>query len=113
MPPAVVHLTADFFGVPTLQLGDHSLISGVMVAAAGAAGMKATGSPVVIRHPDGGVSVVLPLDGCHMSVHTMPGRELAMLDVLASPPHDAQKALDVVARRLTARSVRTERRERG
>jgi S-adenosylmethionine/arginine decarboxylase-like enzyme len=48
-----------------------------------------------------------------MSVHTMPGRELAMLDVLASPPHDAQKALDVVARRLTARSVRTERRERG
>lgn len=113
MPPAVVHITADFFGVPPIRLGDHSLISGLVVAAASAAGMTSTGAPVVLRHPDGSVSVILPLDGCHMSIHTMPARQLAILDVLAIPPHDPQRALDVVAKRLQAKSVRSERRERG
>ena len=113
MPPAVVHLTADFIGVPAQQLGDSSLISGVMVSAAGAAGMSSSGAPVVLRHPEGGLSVSLPLDGCHISIHTIPDREIALLDVLATPPHDPQRALDVVTRRLSARSVRTERRERG
>jgi S-adenosylmethionine/arginine decarboxylase-like enzyme len=111
--PAVVHLTADFLGVPALQLADQSLVSGVLVSAAGAAGMKASGTPVVLKHHDGGLSVILPLDGCHMSIHTMPARELAMLDVLALPGHDVERALDVVARRLPARTVRSERRERG
>jgi S-adenosylmethionine/arginine decarboxylase-like enzyme len=113
MEPAVVHLTADLLGVPLPQLGDQSLISGVVVAAAGAAGMTPSGAPIVRKHPDGGVSVILPLDGCHMSIHTMPARELAMLDVLALPQHHTQRALDVVTRRLNARSVRSERRERG
>jgi S-adenosylmethionine/arginine decarboxylase-like enzyme len=48
-----------------------------------------------------------------MSLHTMPALELAMLDILARPDHDAQRALDVVARRINARSVRAERRVRG
>ena len=113
MQPAVVHLTADLIGVAAQQLDDASLISGVMVSAAVAAGMSSSGSPLVLKRPEGGVSVVLPLDGCHMSIHTNPGRELALLDVLASPPHDPQRALDVVTRRLIARSVRSERRERG
>jgi S-adenosylmethionine/arginine decarboxylase-like enzyme len=111
--PRVVHLIADFFGVPPVQLGDQSLISGVMVSAAGAAGMTASGSPLVLKHPDGGLSVILPLDGCHMSIHTSPDRELALLDVLAHPHHDPQRALDVVIRRLSARTVNSERRERG
>jgi len=75
--------------------------------------MKASGAPIVITHPDGGLSVILPLDGCHMSVHTMPSRELAILDVIALAPHDPQRALDVVTRRLTAKTVRAERRIRG
>lgn len=112
-PPAVVHLTADLLGVATSQLEDQSLICGVMVSAAGAAGMTATRSPIVLRHPSSGLSVILPVDGCHMSIHTMPDRELAILDVLALPGHDTQRALDVVTRRIVARTVRTERRERG
>jgi S-adenosylmethionine/arginine decarboxylase-like enzyme len=113
MTPAVVHLVADFIGVPAQQLEDSSLLSGVMVSAAGAAGMSPSGSPVVLKRPEGGVSVILPVDGCHMSLHTNPARELALLDVLAAPPHDPQRALDVLIRRLAARQVRTERRERG
>ena len=48
-----------------------------------------------------------------MSVHTMPARELAILDVIALPPHDPRKALDVIVRRLTAKSVRAEQKTRG
>ena len=84
-----------------------------LVSAAGASGMKASGPPTVIAHPDGGLSVILPLDGCHMSVHTMPSRELAILDVIALPPHDPRRALDVIARKLTAKSVRAEQKTRG
>lgn len=113
MSPIVVHLTADFIGASSLHLADQALISGVLVSAAGAAGMKATGSPIVLKHPQGGLSVILPLDGCHMSLHTMPEQEVAMLDVMAAPPHDPQRALDVVRRKLESRTVRTERRERG
>jgi S-adenosylmethionine/arginine decarboxylase-like enzyme len=113
MRKSVVHLTADFIGVAATHLGDQSLVSGVMVSAAGAAGMTSSGSPVVLKHPDGGLSVILPLDGCHMSIHTSPSRELALLDVLALSHHDPQRALDVVRRRLPARTVLTEQRERG
>jgi S-adenosylmethionine/arginine decarboxylase-like enzyme len=108
-----VHVTADFIGASVLQLTDQPLISGMLVSAAGAAGMKASGSPSVIVHPRGGLSVILPVDGCHMSIHTLPGQELAIADIIAAPPHDPQRALDVMTRRLTARTVRVERRIRG
>jgi S-adenosylmethionine/arginine decarboxylase-like enzyme len=111
--PEIVHLTADFLGAAPWQLADQALISGMLVSAAGAAGMKASGAPTVIRHPDGGLSVILPLDGLHMSVHTMPARELAIVDVIAIAPHDPQRALDVISRRLTAKSVRAEQQRRG
>lgn len=113
VPSEITHLTADFIGASPQQLVDQSLISGILVSAAGASGMNASGPPTVIVHPDGGLSVILPLDGCHMSVHTMPARELAILDVIALPPHDPRRALDVIARRITAKSVRAEQRTRG
>ena len=69
--------------------------------------------PTVISHPEGGLSVILPIDGCHMSLHTLPARELAILDIITAPPHDPRQALDVVARRLTAQTVRAEQRTRG
>ena len=112
-PSEITHLTADFVGASAQQLGDQALMSGILVSAAGATGMKASGPPTVIVHPGGGLSVILPLDGCHMSIHTMPARELAILDVIALPPHDPQRALEVIARRITAKTVRTEQRTRG
>jgi S-adenosylmethionine/arginine decarboxylase-like enzyme len=108
----IVHLTADFVGVPHRQLVDQALISGIMVSAAGAAGLAAGGTPTVIARRDGGLSVILPLQDCHMSLHTFPDREVALLDVLA-PDQNLQLALDVITRRLEARTVRTDRRQRG
>jgi S-adenosylmethionine/arginine decarboxylase-like enzyme len=109
----ITHVTADFLGVSPVKLTDTSMLSGLLVSAAGASGLSPTGSPLVRRHPDGALSVILPLDGCHMSLHTMPAHECALLDIMARAGHDPQKALDVCARRLEAREVRAERRERG
>lgn len=107
------HLVADFVGVPAAQLGDSSLLSGLLIAAAGAAGFSAVGAPIVRQLPNDGVAGLILLDGCHMSVHAFPERGLLLLDVLSLATHDARKALDVFARRLPARVIRTDQRARG
>ncbi|HWZ60296.1 MAG TPA: S-adenosylmethionine decarboxylase [Gemmatimonadaceae bacterium] len=107
------HLIADFSGVPADELRNTDLLAGLLVAAAGAAGLMAVGAPIVRRLPSDLVSGVLLLDGCHMSVHAVPADGLLMLDVLALASYDASKALDVFARRLSAREIRSEQRSRG
>jgi hypothetical protein len=37
------HLTADFLGVPAAKCGDQSLVSGLVIAAAGAVGLNPEG----------------------------------------------------------------------
>lgn len=113
MSPTFRHVSADFIGALPSQLGDMSLMSGLLIAAAGAAGFTAIGAPVVRKLPGDGLSVVLLLDDCHMSAHAFPGRQLLLLDILTLASHDEQKALDVFTRRLRARDVRTEQRQRG
>ena len=53
------------------------------------------------------------LADCHMTAHTFPAQQLMLLDILTLAAHDAQKALDVFTRRLSAREVRCEKRMRG
>ena len=110
---AYQHLHADFVGVPPAQLGDVDLLSGLLIAAAGAAGLTAVGAPAVRRLPDGGVAGVLLLECCHIAVHAVPARQLLLLDVLVLATQDARKALDVFARRLGPRDVRSDTRGRG
>jgi S-adenosylmethionine decarboxylase len=107
------HVAADFVGVPFSQLTDAAMLSGLLIASAGAAGFTAIGAPVVHKLPSDGVAAVLLLDSCHVTVHTFPERELLLLDILALATHEPRKALDVFARRLTARTVRSEVRDRG
>jgi S-adenosylmethionine decarboxylase len=107
------HLIADLEGVAAAPLRDIALLSGLLIAAAGAAGLSPAGAPVVRRLPNDGVTGLVLLDGCHMLVHTYPERELLLLDVLAPATQDGRKALDVFVRRLTPREVRSEQRERG
>ncbi len=113
MPPMFSHLSADFIGALPSQLGDSALISGLLIASAGAAGFTAVGAPIARKHPGDAVSAVLLLDDCHMSAHTFPARQLMLLDILTRSDHDSQKALDVFTRRVTAREVRCEKRARG
>ena len=107
-----VHIVADFVGVPANQLADRTLVGGLIVAAAGAAGMNAPGVPTMRQRHAGGIAAVLLLDDCHITVHAIPERELLLLDVLAPITIDATRAIDVFARRLTARHVHKESRER-
>jgi len=111
--PTFSHLSADFVGALPSQLGDASLISGLLIAGAGAAGFSAVAAPVVRKLPGDAVSAVLLLNDCHMSAHTFPSDHLMLLDILTLSTHDPQKALDVFTRRLTAREVRCAKRSRG
>lgn len=110
--PEFAHLAADFVGVPAEQLGDASLLSGLLIAAAGAAGLNAIGIPLVHRRADGAIVAVLLLDGAHMAIHAVPARELLLLDIVADGAYDSRKALDVFTRRLGARSVESDARPR-
>lgn len=106
------HIAADFLGVPANQLADRALISGLVVAAASAAGMNAGGIPTMRERSAGGLTAALLHDDCHITVHAVPERELLLVDVLAPRSIDASRAVDVFARRLTARNVHRDARDR-
>ena len=108
------HLFADFSDVPAAQLRDASLVTGLLIAAASAAGFTAHAAPVVRTLPDLGVSALYALEGCHITVHTFPERGLLLLDVLAPTSHaDAQRAIDVFARRVGTHGARAGQQARG
>jgi S-adenosylmethionine decarboxylase len=109
----LTHVSADLSGVASGPLRDAPLLSGLLIAAAGAAGLTAVGAPLVRVAPTGAVSAVLFLDPCHVSIHSFPDRGLALVDVLARDPAGAGKALDVFVRRLTPTGVGSDVRARG
>jgi S-adenosylmethionine decarboxylase len=107
------HLIADLSGVAAPSLRDATSLTGLLIAAAGAAGFATIGAPVVRQLPDGEIAAVLFLDACHITLRTLPDRELLLLDILAPATRDSQKALDVFTRRLAPKKLRSETRTRG
>jgi S-adenosylmethionine/arginine decarboxylase-like enzyme len=110
---SIAHVSADLSGVGSGSLRDERLLSGLLIAAAGAAGLNTVGAPVVHIALSGGISALLLLDPCHVSIHSLPDRGLALVDVLASDATGAAKALDVFVRRLVPAAVTSETRMRG
>ena len=106
-------LNADLLGVHADQLLDVEMLSGLLIAAAGAAGFNSLGVPAVRRRPDGACSAALLLDEAHLVVHALPEQGLLVLDFFAPASHDLSKALDVFARRLNPTRVHSETRKRG
>ena len=106
-------MSADLHGVGSGALRDSTLLSGLLIAAAGAAGLSAVGAPVVQRAPDGSVSAMLFVDSTHLSVHSFPAQGMVLVDVMARDEISATKALDVFVRRLAPASVASESRVRG
>ncbi len=109
----LAHVSADLTGVGSGALRDPALLSGLLIAAAGAAGLNAAGTPLVRSAPSGGISAVLLLDPCHVSIHSLPHRGIALVDVLARDVAGAAKALDVFVRRLAPTGVTSDTRMRG
>jgi S-adenosylmethionine decarboxylase len=110
---SLTHVSANLSGIASASLGEAPLLSGLLIAAAGAAGLTAVGAPLIRVAPAGGVSAVLLLDPCHMSIHSFPDRGLALVDVLARDAAGASKALDVFVRRLAPTGVASDVRARG
>lgn len=112
-PPSHSHLSAEFIGVPADQLRDGTLISGLLIAAASAAGFSSFGMPALRDETAGSVSAALLLESGHIVVHAVPARQTLLLDVLSPASHDCRKAVDVFTRRLSSRDVKTLVRARG
>jgi S-adenosylmethionine/arginine decarboxylase-like enzyme len=112
-PPPLVHRTADFRGVTSPVLRDGAALSGMLLSAAGAAGLTTSESPMVRTLSRGGMVVILLLDLGHVIAHTMPSRELLLLDLLVPTGRDPQKAVDVFTRKLGAPESRSGRLDRG
>jgi S-adenosylmethionine decarboxylase len=106
-------VSADLLGIGSGALRDSALLSGLLIAAAGAAGLSAVGTPVVHTAPGGSVSAMLLVEHCHLSIHSFPQRGLVLVDVMAPDESAAAKALDVFVRRLVPSAVASESRMRG
>jgi S-adenosylmethionine/arginine decarboxylase-like enzyme len=109
----LAHVTADLSGVASGSLRDSRLLSGLLIAAAGAAGLSAPGAPVVRVAPSGGISAVLLLEPCHVSIHSLPVRGMVLVDIIAPNEVDAAKALEVFLRRLAPAALTSDTRLRG
>lgn len=106
---AVVHLIAELTGVARAQLHDRALLGGLLIAAAGAAGLHAALPPALHAHDVRGVDAVLLLEGGHAALHAYAPQGLLLLDLIAPETADLTRALEVFTRRLAPRGVSSER----
>lgn len=109
----MTHDAADFRGVPGSLLRDQAALSGLLIAAAGAAGLTTVEPPVMRLLPRGGLVIVLLLDLGHVALHTVPDEGVLAFDLLVSASKDARKAIEVVTRRLNLRPARATHSDRG
>jgi S-adenosylmethionine/arginine decarboxylase-like enzyme len=84
VPPSLTHDAADFRGVPASLLRDQAALSGLLIAASGAAGLTTVEPPVMRLLPRGGLVIILLLDIGHVAVHTVPDEGVLALDLLVS-----------------------------
>ncbi len=108
MAATFTHLTADLSGVREEQLRDLTLITGLLIAATGGAGLTTLAPPVLHTRPQGGLSAVLLLEPGHLVVHAFPERSRLIIDLLTLATQQPLRALEVFTRRLSPRDVRTE-----
>jgi S-adenosylmethionine/arginine decarboxylase-like enzyme len=105
------HLSAEFHGVSDEHLRRRAL--GWTIDRRGAAGFGTIGVPTVRKHGDDGVSAMLLMPSAHIALHSLPERQTLLFDVVGPASHDFRKAMDVFARRLSARDIKSDTRGRG
>lgn len=106
------HAMGDLSGVPGSRLTDEQALAAALLAAAGAAGLSPAAPPVAKSGPRG-VAAVLLCHGGHVSLHALPEEGRCYADVAGMGRVQPQRGLDVLAKRLGAREVRTDARHRG
>jgi S-adenosylmethionine/arginine decarboxylase-like enzyme len=106
---AVVHLIAELTGLLPDQLHDRTLMGGLLIAAAGAAGLHTAHPPMLHVHGVRGVDCLLLLEGGHAAVHAHAPHGTLLIDLMAPEPADLARALEVFTRRLAPEAVSAER----
>jgi S-adenosylmethionine/arginine decarboxylase-like enzyme len=107
--PPLIHRVADFRGVSSPVLRDSAALAGLLLSAAGAAGLTTIESPIVRSLPRDGFAVILLLDLGHVALHTIPERELVVVDLLVAAGRDPQNAVEVFARKFGVPEARAGR----
>ena len=112
--PAVTleQLAADLDGIPASRLADAQELTGLLLAAANAAGLNPASPPVVKIDPRG-VGAVLLCHGGHVLLQAVPEAGVCFVDVAGMGRVQPQRGLDVVTKRFGARQVRIDHRRRG
>lgn len=108
-PIVVVHVFAELAGIDSTRLHDRALLGGLLIAAAGAAGLHAAHAPVLHHDAMRGVDALLLLDGGHAAMHSYAEDETLFIDIVAPQSADLDKALAVFTRRLLPTFTNTER----
>lgn len=108
-PIVVVHVFAELAGIASSRLHDRTLLGGLLIAAAGAAGLHAAHAPVLHHDTMRGVDALLLLDGGHAAMHSYADHETLFVDIVAPQSADLDKALAVFTRRLLPTATNIER----
>jgi S-adenosylmethionine/arginine decarboxylase-like enzyme len=93
------HQLLEFTSIDPVRLRDTHVLSGLVVAAAGAVGMPSLGPPVV-REGAGGIAVALLCLEGHIVLHCAPSEGACLVEIIARAPADVGKGIDVISRRL-------------
>jgi hypothetical protein len=88
---------------------DAALLGGLLIAAAGAAGLHAASPPLLRCDTLRGVDALLLLEGGHASLHAEAHRRTLLVDLLVPEPAELARALAVFTRRLAPTAVAAER----
>ena len=103
------HVFADLSGIPGDRLGDPQALSGLLLAAANAAGLNPADPPVV-KTGTTGTTALLVCRGGHVALHAVPADGVCYADIAGLGPEGAiqpARGLEVIVKRLGAREVRT------
>jgi S-adenosylmethionine/arginine decarboxylase-like enzyme len=106
------HASGDLSGVPGSRLTDEQALAAALLAAAGAAGLSPAAPPIAKSGPRG-VAAILLCHGGHVSLHALPEAGRCFADVAGLGQIQPQRGLDVLAKRLGAREMRSDARRRG
>ena len=106
------HAFADLGGIPANRLTDAQGLTGLLLAAANAAGLNPAAAPVVQVGPRG-LAAALVCHGGHVALHALPDEGLCFVDVAGPGARHPQRGLEIIIKRLGAREVRSDTRWRG
>ena len=113
-----MHVVIDGFGGDATLLGDRALVLGLLERLPGEIGMTPISEPHIHdfrgkKIGDWGVCGLVFIAESHISVHTMPARQIVLVDIFSCRGFEDAKAVDLVIETFGLAGTRVYRLERG